>query len=221
MKYEIDYGYGTAILYTENNDWKKRFFELAGTCFGIRKSIGYVKLINESEEDAPDKYPDEYERLEFGGKMADMYIWRKDGARKMVRPLDFADEEWDEDFVSEPSEQTYQEQKVVEKKCENCVFCTEKPKQLSFLPNDWICGCFMSKWFNYWPTTGVCEHYSEPTGRTVEEVLGERGKQAVEGMSMFLNAMWGNDSSIEHVKNFLQQDSAVIGKSEDFTECKK
>lgn len=109
----------------------------------------------------------------------------------------------------------------MEKKCENCVFCAEKPEQLSFLPNDWICGYSMSKWFNYWPPTGVCEHYSEPTGRTVEEVLGERGKQAYEGLKMLLNAMWGNNSSDEYIEKFLQEDSAVLGKYEDFIQDKK
>ena len=39
-----------------------------------------------------EKYPDEYERLEFGG---DIYIWRKDGARKMIEPSAFADDERD------------------------------------------------------------------------------------------------------------------------------
>ena len=97
MKYEIDYGYGKATLYTDNNDWESRFYELASVCFGIRKSIAYVKLISSSQDGPLNKYQDEYERLEFYG---DVYIFRKDGARKMVKP--FEDEEWDEDFVNEP-----------------------------------------------------------------------------------------------------------------------
>ena len=98
----------------------------------------------------------------------------------------------------------------MENKCENCVFCTKKPEHLSFLPNDWICGSYQSKWFNYWPPTGVCENYTQPTGKTVAEVLGERGKQAYEGLKLLLNAMWENNSSEEYIDKFMQEDSAIL-----------
>ena len=44
MKYTIDYGYGEAILYTPY-DAKERFYTLAGTCFGIRKSIMHCVIL--------------------------------------------------------------------------------------------------------------------------------------------------------------------------------
>lgn len=90
MKYKIDYGFGTATLYTPHEP-VSRFDALAGTCFGIRKSIMYVKVVSAEEAACED-----YERLEFSG---DVYIWRADGARKMVEP--WPDDEWDEDFCAE------------------------------------------------------------------------------------------------------------------------
>lgn len=76
MKYEIDYEYGKAELYTPSDDWENRFYKLASQCFGIRKSIGKVKLIN--KEDAKPKYEivGEHERLEHNG---DLIVWGKDG----------------------------------------------------------------------------------------------------------------------------------------------
>ena len=65
-KYTIYYGGGTAILYT-THDPKERFYKLAGTCFGIRKSIMCFE-IRKTEEAACD----DYERLEFGG---DVYMY--------------------------------------------------------------------------------------------------------------------------------------------------
>ena len=103
----------------------------------------------------------------------------------------------------------------MEKKCENCVFCTEKPKQLSFLPNDWICGNYKSKWFNYWPPNGVCEMHTEPTGKTVAEVVGDRGMQAYEGLKMLFNAVCGNNAADEYIDKFLQQDSSILESDEE------
>ena len=88
MKYTIDYGYGEAILYTPY-DAKERFYTLAGTCFGIRKSIMHCVILK--AEDIP---CEDFERLEF---YEDVYVWREDGARKMVAPLWAADKEWDMD----------------------------------------------------------------------------------------------------------------------------
>ena len=44
MRYLIDYEYGADNLYTPHEDWEERFYHLANQCFGIRKSIGKVKL---------------------------------------------------------------------------------------------------------------------------------------------------------------------------------
>lgn len=88
-KYTIYYGFGTAILYTPH-DPKERFYKLAGTCFGIRKSIMCCEIRKEEEAVC-----DDYERLEFNG---DAYVWREDGARKAVAPDWYADEEWDTDY---------------------------------------------------------------------------------------------------------------------------
>lgn len=102
-KYVINYGFGVATLYSPSDDWENRFLSLAGTCFGIRKSILGVELISRREVAESDDYhnkicQDEYERLEFNG---DAYIWRKDGARKMISPSIFADDEWDTSYCEE------------------------------------------------------------------------------------------------------------------------
>ena len=88
MKYTIDYGFGEATLYTPY-DAKERFYALANTCFGIRKSIMHCVILK--AEDIP---CEDFERLEF---YEDVYVWREDGARKMVAPLWAADKEWDMD----------------------------------------------------------------------------------------------------------------------------
>lgn len=90
MKYRINYGFGCADLYTPSSDWEGRFMTLASTCFGIRKNIVMCELVGMREEEPKDKYPEEHERLDFG----DVYIWRKDGARKAIAPDWWADEDW-------------------------------------------------------------------------------------------------------------------------------
>lgn len=100
MKYLINYGGGIATLYTPEADWKSRFTELAGSCWGIRKSILCVELMGRSDEEPTDKQPEEHERLDFG----DVYIWRRDGARKMIEPEMFADEDWDESYCRNTDE---------------------------------------------------------------------------------------------------------------------
>lgn len=90
-KYKIDYGFGTAYLYTSYKDYEDRFYTLANTCFGIRKNIMYCELIDVKDTNCTD-----FERLEFGG---DVYVWREDGARKMLSP--FLDEEWDMYYCDE------------------------------------------------------------------------------------------------------------------------
>lgn len=85
-KYRINYGFGVAELYTPY-DPEERFYTLANTCFGIRKSIMCCDIL--SSEEAPDE---PYEKLSFNG---DTYIWREDGARKMIEPVYMMDEDWD------------------------------------------------------------------------------------------------------------------------------
>lgn len=87
MKYTINYGFGTAVLYTPY-DCKSRFYTLANTCFGIRKNIMCCNIIK-----TEDIQCDDFERLEFSG---DAYVWDKDGRRKMVEPDWAADENWDD-----------------------------------------------------------------------------------------------------------------------------
>lgn len=92
-KYKIDYGYGIATLYTAEKDVEQRFYTLACTCFGIRKSIAYCNVIQHKHDDREDQ---SVEQLEFNG---DCYIWRDDGARKMLEP--WADAEWNTDYCEE------------------------------------------------------------------------------------------------------------------------
>ena len=92
MRYIIDYGFGRAVLYTPH-DPEERFYRLAATCFGIRKSIAGCRIVHVSEAATPEGG---YERLEFNG---DVYVWREDGARKMLKPD--LDEEWDTDYCEE------------------------------------------------------------------------------------------------------------------------
>ena len=49
--YKIDYEYGTAVLITSEKEENPLdlFYHLAEQCFGIRKSIGEVKLLGEEE----------------------------------------------------------------------------------------------------------------------------------------------------------------------------
>lgn len=77
-KYKIDYTFGVAKLYTPSEDWKKRFYDLANQCFGIRKSIGYVSLISKVKEEPKYKIEGEYERLEHNG---DVIVWNEKGEK--------------------------------------------------------------------------------------------------------------------------------------------
>lgn len=53
--YEVDYEYGTAIMMLDHTiveeDVIDLFYTLAGQCFGIRKSLGEVKILGHSEPD--------------------------------------------------------------------------------------------------------------------------------------------------------------------------
>lgn len=78
MKYIINYGFGVADLYTPSVDWKKRFYCLANQCFGIRKSIAEVTLINKEDTEPQKKMTGEYERLEHSG---DVIVWNEKGEK--------------------------------------------------------------------------------------------------------------------------------------------
>ena len=75
--YIINYGFGVAYLWTPDQDWESRFVELAGQCFGIRKSITQIKLIDKKSAEPRDLMDGEYERLETS--WGDTIIWDKDG----------------------------------------------------------------------------------------------------------------------------------------------
>lgn len=90
MKYTIDYGAGMAILYTPFEP-KERFYTLASTCFGIRKSIMCCGIWKEEDVECED-----FERLEFNGNV---YVWDELGRRKCLEPEDMADEEWDYTYL--------------------------------------------------------------------------------------------------------------------------
>lgn len=76
-KFKIDYEFGIANLYTPNTEhWENRFIDLASQCFGIRKSIGDIELIEQTEEEPKHKLQGEYERLEHYG---DVIVWDKKG----------------------------------------------------------------------------------------------------------------------------------------------
>ena len=77
-EYIIDYEHGLAKLYTPSDNWEDRFYELASQCFGIRKSLGEVSLIQKNDNEPKHKIENEYERLEHSG---DTIIWDKNGKK--------------------------------------------------------------------------------------------------------------------------------------------
>lgn len=99
----------------------------------------------------------------------------------------------------------------MEKKCENCVFYTPKPKGMSF-PIDFTCGSSRSKWHGFWPYNSCfCEYFTKPTGITIEEATkgNEQLKQMVEGFALIMGGFWGK-SKEEVIEGFVKQDSAVL-----------
>lgn len=92
-KYTINYGSGIAYLTTcvPFDRVEDRFMNLANTCFGIRKSIMGVIIMDFTRISHS-----EFEKLEFGG---DAYIWKEDGSRKMILPDE--DENWETYYCKE------------------------------------------------------------------------------------------------------------------------
>ena len=78
VKFVIDYEYGRCNLYTPDENWENRFYELANQCFGIRKSIGEVRLISKENVNPPYLIIGEYERLEYHG---DLIVWDENGKK--------------------------------------------------------------------------------------------------------------------------------------------
>lgn len=87
MKYKIDYGTGIAFLYTPY-DCEKRFYTLAGVCAGINKRITKFDVLCIYDVSCED-----FERLEFDN---DIYVWREDGSRRMIKP--FYESSWDTSY---------------------------------------------------------------------------------------------------------------------------
>lgn len=116
-------------------------------------------------------------------------------SEKELEKFDKAYSEWIFDFSN------------IQEKCENCIFCTPTPKNMA-LPNDFICGSFHSKWLGYWPINGCCEHFSAPTGKTVEEFLkdDEQARKVIDCMLTMMSGIWNKD----FLKGFMKQDAAVL-----------
>lgn len=91
-KYTIDYGFGVATFITPYPDnVEERFLDYGSRCFGLRKSICHVKII----DDVPNplnRFEDDYiEKLSFNG---DTYIYDIHQRRKMIEPEWAEDKEW-------------------------------------------------------------------------------------------------------------------------------
>lgn len=87
-RYIIDFGFGVATLYTPSKHWAERFKALGPTCYTVE--IGTLRLLSEKGGFKPTMW-DEHERIEVNGNV---YIWRVDGARRMLHPI--PDFDWDE-----------------------------------------------------------------------------------------------------------------------------
>ena len=93
-KYTIDYGFGVATFITPYPDSvEERFLNYGNKCFGLRKSICRVKII----DDVPNplnRFEDDYiEKLSFNG---DTYIYDIYQRRKMIEPEWAEDKEWED-----------------------------------------------------------------------------------------------------------------------------
>lgn len=82
-----------------------------------------------------------------------------------------------------------------EKKCEDCAFC-----------KDGVCNFFRSPYFEN-NEHGVCEFFHLPTGKTIAEVMGDKGQTIAYGFASVLGAIWGNSFSVD---DFMNQDSAFL-----------
>src|SRR5690606_12852147 len=83
-KYMIDYGFGRAELWTSvaPENAERRFYQLAGQCFGIRKSIAYCEILSNVEEPIPEpwsKLKGAYEVLKDSG--GDTIVWDAQGEK--------------------------------------------------------------------------------------------------------------------------------------------
>lgn len=127
MKYGINYGFGMASFETPFCDEvESRFYTLANQCFGIRKSITNFEITAEYENYTT-KPTDYIEKLEFSG---DVYIWREDGAMKMLEP--WPDDDWNTDtcedcchksfryLLEKDGDENVEEKIIPPTRCPNC-----------------------------------------------------------------------------------------------------
>lgn len=89
-KYTVNYGYGVATLVTPF-DFKERFETLANVCPEIAKRRSQAVVMR--MEDVTDEW-EHFESLGFFApteswdkKEYFLYVWREDGARKLVTPV--------------------------------------------------------------------------------------------------------------------------------------
>lgn len=83
QKYEIDYEYGEAEMWTPvpPDQAEKRFYDLANQCFGIRKSIGRVYVAHMGAESIPSpwgRFEGAYEMLTHH---MDVIVWDANGEK--------------------------------------------------------------------------------------------------------------------------------------------
>jgi hypothetical protein len=83
-RFVIDYEFGVATLFTPHlENAEARFVFLASQCFGIRISIGEVKILANTAANFPEYwfnlYPDAYEILSHTG--GDIIIWNESGEK--------------------------------------------------------------------------------------------------------------------------------------------
>lgn len=87
-KYEINYGWGVADLYSpvEKEEAISRFFKLADQCFGIRKSITKDPpvIISVQEENIPEPWDEiegAFEMLVHNKPIPDIIVWDEEGEK--------------------------------------------------------------------------------------------------------------------------------------------
>lgn len=90
--YTINFGYGYAYFMTPYHDEvEKHFLDYGNKCFGLRKSISKVEILD-SIPFPLNRFENDYiEKLSFNG---DVYIYDIHQRRKMIEPEWAKDEQW-------------------------------------------------------------------------------------------------------------------------------
>ena len=82
-KYEINYGWGIADMYSpvKKSEAINNFFKLANQCFGIRKCITKDPpvIISIEEKGIPGNDKNAYEMLVHNKPIPDVIVWDEDG----------------------------------------------------------------------------------------------------------------------------------------------